>query len=351
MQLSKGPCVRIEKRSAEKIRKILINMNLFDDTRKIISENDYIIIPILRYPSEEELDIIKNIAEVEIIDMELPSHKKRFKNLIEVLDGRLPPYLLTLLPRSYDIIGDIGVIEDLDTELLPYKGIIGKALMELHSNLKTVLLKIGKVNGKYRIPKYEVIAGEEKYNTIHTEYGVKLKIDLQKAYYSPRLATEHNRVASQVKDGEIVVDMFSGIGSFALHIAKRVFAKVYAIDINPDAVNLIKENIKINKIKGEIIPLCGDVRDFSDILKRRADRVIMNLPGEAIEYINLALSFIKENGGIIHFYAFSKDIEDTKTNLISRLNVKKYDIIHIKRVREVSPKEWQIVIDLSVIPF
>jgi tRNA (guanine37-N1)-methyltransferase len=350
MQQSKDLCLKVNKKMGEKIRKILINMNLFDDTRKIISENDYIIIPILRYPSEEELDIIKNIAEVEIIDMELPSHKKRFKNLIEVLDGRLPPYLLTLLPRSYDIIGDIGVIEDLSDELLPYKEIIGKALMELHSNLKTVLLKVEKVSGKYRLPKYEVIAGEEKYTTIHTEYGIKLKVNLQKAYYSPRLATEHNRVASQVKDGEVVVDMFSGIGPFALHIAKRVFAKVYAIDINPDAVNLIKENIKINKIKGEIIPLCGDVRSFSDILKRKADRVIMNLPGEAMEYIDLALNFIKENGGVIHFYAFSKDIEETKTHLISKLSTRKLDIINMKKVREVSPREWQIVIDLFVIP-
>jgi len=349
--LSKNLCVKIEKKIAERIRKILINMNLLDDTRKIISENNYIIIPILRYPSKEELDIIKNIANIEIISMELPLYKKRFRSLIEVLDGKLPPYLLTLLPRSYDIIGDIGVIEDLDVELLSYKEIIGKALMELHNNLKTVLLKIGKVNGKYRIPKYEVIAGEEKYNTIHIEYGIKLKVDLQKAYYSPRLATEHNRVASQVKDGEVVIDMFSGIGPFALHIAKKAFAKIYVIDINPEAVNLIKENIKINKIKGEIIPLCGNVRDFTEILKRKADRVIMNLPGEAIEYIDVALNFIKEDGGIIHFYAFSKDIETTKMNLISRLNVKKYDIIYIRKVREVSPKEWQIVIDLFVMPF
>ncbi|MEM1669270.1 MAG: class I SAM-dependent methyltransferase family protein [Candidatus Methanomethylicaceae archaeon] len=343
--------LKVHKKRAEEIRKILIKKNLIDYSRKIISNGEFVYIPILREVNEEEL---KSLAPIELINIELPLSKKKFKNIMEALDGILPPYLLTLVPSSFDIVGDIAILEKLEPELIPYKKEIAEAIMKVHTNVKTVLLKTGKVEGIFRIPNYELIGGIEKYKTIHKEYGIKLKVDLSKAYYSPRLATEHNRVALQVKDGEIVIDMFAGVGPFSIMIAQRVKAKIYAIDINPNAVELIKENIRINKLKGEIIPLCGDVRNFSNILMNIANRVIMNLPGEAISYLDCAMKFLKKEGGIVHLYAFSKeeDFEKFNNDLSLKLSslTEYYKILNFKEVRPVAPREWQIVIDFFAKP-
>lgn len=343
--------LKIDKKRAEEVRRTLIEKNLIDYSRKIISNGEFVFIPLLRELNEEEM---KMLAPADLVEVELPLSKKRFRNVMEALDGTLPPYLLTLVPSSFDIVGDIAILEDLEPELIPYKEKIAEAIMKVHTNIKTVLLKAGKVEGIFRIPKYELIGGVENYKTIHREYGIKLKVDLSKAYYSPRLAMEHNRVASQVKDGEVVVDMFAGIGPFSIMMANRVKAKIYAIDINPNAVELIKENVKINKLKGEVIALCGDVRNFLNMLMKTADRVIMNLPGEAISYLDFAIELLKEEGGIIHLYAFSReeDFEKIKNDLSLKLSsmTKNFKILSFKEVRPVAPREWQIVIDFFAEP-
>ncbi|MCX8170196.1 MAG: class I SAM-dependent methyltransferase family protein [Candidatus Methanomethyliaceae archaeon] len=341
-----GICIKVDRKRGEEVRRILTDRNLIDNSRKIISKDEYIFIPILRELSKEELELIN---PVEVVLMELPTSKKRYRSLIEALNGVLQPHLLAMLPKSFDIVGDIAIIEDLELDLLPYKEKIAEALMKVHSNIKTVLLKTGKVDGIFRIPKYEFIGGIENYETIHREYGIRLKVNLSKAYYSPRLATEHFRVASQTKDEEMVVDMFAGIGPFSIMIANMVKAKVYAIDINPSAIELLKENIRMNKLKGEVIPLYGDARSFSKILNGTADRVIMNLPGEAIAYLDCAINFLKKDGGIIHFYSFLKENEKESIEKIlsSKLNslVDYYRIINIREVKQVAPREWQLAID------
>lgn len=343
--------MKVDKKRAEEIRRTLIEKNLIDYSRKIISDGEFVFIPILREPNEEEL---KSLAPVCLVDVKLPSSKRRFRNVMEALDGTLPPHLLTLIPSSFDIVGDIAILEDIEPDLIPYKEKIAEAIMKVHANVKTVLLKTGKVEGIFRIPKYELIGGVENYKTIHKEYGIKLRVDLSKAYYSPRLSTEHNRVASQVKDGEVVVDMFAGVGPFSIMIASRVKARIYAVDINPNAVELIRENVKINKLKGEVIALCGDVRNFLGVLANAADRVIMNLPGEAISYLDCAVKFLKKEGGIVHLYAFSReeDLEKIKSDLSLKLSslTKVHEILNFKEVRPVAPREWQIVMDLFVEP-
>lgn len=117
------------------------------------------------------------------------------KSVKEFLQGRVPPDALRSLPKSYDIVGDIIVIERLMPEADPYRKEIAEALLRLHKSVKTVLIKTGKVDGPYRIPVLELLAGEDKRETIHSEYGIRLKVDLSKAYFSPRLGFERNRVA------------------------------------------------------------------------------------------------------------------------------------------------------------
>ncbi|MGQ9759741.1 MAG: class I SAM-dependent methyltransferase [Candidatus Methanomethylicaceae archaeon] len=347
-------CIGVNRQKAESLRRALLKLGLLDPSRRIRPSNEYILIPILRHPAPDEFQSLEEFFPLEIIRTDLPRPLARPKNLICALDGVIPPYLLTQLPRSFDITGDIAVIEDLAPELIPYRQLVAKAIMQIHPRIKTVLLKVGKVEGDFRIPTFTVLAGEERYETIHTEYGAKLKVNLSKAYFSPRLASEHHRVASQVHDGEVVVDMFSGVGPFSILIAKKAAAKVFSIDINPYAISLLKENIKLNRLKGEVTPLCGDVRTFAPQLKSVADRVIMNLPESSLDYLDVAVTLLKRDGGMAHVYLFAKEapIQNAKEMLVLRLRnlVKGYDVQAAKIVKTIAPREWQVVIDAWITP-
>jgi tRNA (guanine37-N1)-methyltransferase len=102
------------------------------------------------------------------------------------------------------------------------------------------------------------IGGENRMSTVHRESGCVFHVDLDKCYFSPRLGYERAWIASLVKPYETVVNMFAGVGCFSIIIAKRVEStRVFSIDLNPSAVTLMQENIRLNKVYGRVIPLLG----------------------------------------------------------------------------------------------
>jgi len=348
--MPKDLCVKAERIVGESVRRTLLRLGLFDRSRRIKTTDDSVLIPISRRPKPEERVALKKLGSIKVVSADLPVTSARPKDLTDVLDGKLPPYLLAQLPRSYDVVGDIVVLESLSTDLFPHKAEIGAALMVLHPSIKTVLLKIGKVEGEFRLPRLEVLAGKERFDTVHTEYGMKFKVDLSKVYFSSRLGSERHRVASSVLDGETVVDMFAGVGPFSLMIAKHAKAKVYSVDLNPDAIELLKENIRLNKLRGEVIPICGDAREFSKQLTGFADRVIMNLPASSLSFLDAASEILKSGGGMIHLYVFTPDeplinAERNFTEVADKL-FERFEIRGMRVVKPVAPKEWQVALDV-----
>ncbi|MEM2281292.1 MAG: class I SAM-dependent methyltransferase family protein, partial [Candidatus Bathyarchaeia archaeon] len=284
-----------------------------------------------------------------------PERRKQPKTIYEALEDKMPPHLLACLPRAIDFVGDIAIIE-IPPELEAYKMEIGNAILQVHKNVKTVLAKAGAVKGEYRLREFNVIAGQPKTETIHREHGCQFHVDLAKAYFSPRLSHEHMRVASAVKEGETVIDMFTGVGPFAILIAKtHSNVKVYAIDINPHAVELLKKNVRLNRVNGKVHPILGDARQIvKQQLRGTADRVIMNLPEKAMEFVEAACEALKPEGGVIHFYSFvkgSEGLEALKARFTAE--VEKHGRI-VKNTpfsrfgRETAPYEWQAVLDAEV---
>lgn len=254
---------------------------------------------------------------------------------------------------SFDIIGDIAVIKIPDA-LLDKKFIIAKAIIDNMKSIKTVLRQATPVFGDYRTRELEHILGEDKTITLYKEHGCVFQVDLAKVYFSPRLSTERIRIARSVKNGEIVVNMFAGIGTFSISIAKhQPNSMIYSIDINPDAYNLMLENIKLNKVSNRVIPLLGDARVIiENSLKGVADRVLMPLPEKAIDYLDAALMALKPKG-VIHYYTHvhaSKDenpIEKAEREVKEKLKLN-YELLEARIVREVGPRWSQLVLDLLV---
>src|SRR5207244_9249265 len=124
---------------------------------------------------------------------------------------------------------------------------------------------------------------------------------------SPRLSTEHQRVVQMVEKGERVVDMFAGVGLFSILIAKKVVdVRVDAIDANPQAVELLQENVRANKVEAKVHAHLGDAREvIRKELFQSARRVIMNHPSASKDFVKEACAALQPSGGTIHYYTFA----------------------------------------------
>ena len=354
--MSEAPSLKVPKILGEKAIILARSLNLFNRDLKVHQIGDYLYIPLITEPQTSHVkEIERSLPKFKVIVHSFPERVKRPLKLVDILEDKLPPHLLASLPHAIDFVGDIAVIE-IPPELQSYKKIIGEAILRAHKQVQTVLGKAGAVEGVYRLREFEFIAGLDKTETVHREYGCVYHVDLAKAYFSPRLSHEHNRVASQVKEDETVIDMFTGVGPFSIPIAKKCEnVQVFAIDANPDAIQLLKRNISANSVEKKVTAIFGDVRQ---IVKKGligvADRVIMNLPEKAIEYVDVACEAIKPDGGIMHYYGFAsvpKPLETAKIRLIEAIKQTNRDLrkILLKRiVRTTAPYTWQVVVDTEI---
>ena len=327
-------CIRVPKHMAETARQRLISSGLLNVSAKIRTDDDSVLIPILA----------ETFGDYDVIDADLEPAEHKETDYRNVAD--IPEELKGLLPNSYDVIGDIAILRFPD-ELIPYASAAGDALLRTSSSLRAVMMDLG-VKGELRVRDIRMIAGSGTYETEHKEFGVSMRVDPSKVYFNPRLSTERMRVASLVKDGETVIDMFAGAAPFPLVIAKHSRPSViYSIDLNKDAVELMERNIKLNRASN-IIPMCGDARNVIKKLPS-ADRIIMNLPQTADEFLGDALSDLK-NGGMIHLHKIMERSTsgETVSKMISDMKEKGHDI-RIERTAELktySPTMSVYVLDI-----
>jgi len=275
--------------------------------------------------------------------------------LAEILENELTEEELRLVPRSYDVIGSeekavaiIVVPEELENK----KALISEAVTKLNKSVKSVLNKVSGRKGTYRLEELELIGGEKNTEVVHKEHGYLLKLDPQKVFFSPRESTERQRIASQVKPGEDVLVMFSGISPYAVCIAKRQpeVNKVYCIEINPEAHGYAQENVRINKLAHKIILMNGDVKKIAGQLKIKFDRVVMPMAVGGEAYLDYAFKLVKNNG-MIHFYSTGKEgdlFTEAEKNVINvAMNSRKK--IRIENEIKILPfgvKSYKICLDV-----
>lgn len=276
----------------------------------------------------------------------------RPKDLHEAMKGKLTEEELEELGTSFDIVGDIAVVK-LPDSILHRKKEIGEGLMEVHGHLKTVLRQTSPVGGEYRTRNLEVIAGESKTETTHKEYGCTFNVDLSEVYFSPRLAHERSRIADQVESGEVVTNLFAGVGCYSILIAKHSDPeKVYSIDKNEAAVSYMKKNIRMNKVSAMVIPIEGDAREaVEEHLEGTSNRVLMPLPEFARDFYDVALQALNQAGGIIHFYDYGEEpspYKDPWDFVQEKTEKRDIELIGKRIVRSYAPNLYHVVLDLKV---
>ena len=320
-----------------------------EEVRKKLLESENLRKDLIVRRDEEHLyfPVLKGVdLGFEMRDMDFEEGGVAVRSYLDLV--KVPHQLRSLLPTSFDIVGEIAVIK-IPEELKEYSSAIGEAILGANKSVRTVVSDEGVV-GDFRIRNIRVIAGKEDTRTTHREFGLMFAVDLKRAYFSPRLATERQRIVQKVKPGELIIDMFCGVGPFSVAISKNVpGTRIFGMDSNPYAIKNFMENIRMNKVEN-VVPMEGDVMDLMKSMEP-ADRIIMDLPQKAIEYFVLALSAIK-NGGTIHYYEILTEVEarerESMLNAIGLEHGRRIMIEERRIVRGYSPSQNHYAFDIKV---
>jgi tRNA (guanine37-N1)-methyltransferase len=277
------------------------------------------------------------------------------RNLKQSLSGKLKKSEMEMLPRALDIIGSIAIIE-IPAGLRKKEKLIANTILRLHKNVKTVVKKAGKFSGRLRLRATKFLAGIDTRETLHRENACWMKLDIDKCYFSPRLASDRLDIARQVRKGEKVLVMFGGVAPYAVVIAKNSkAAAVLSIEINRIASQYAKKNVSLNKL-GNVEIIQGDVKRIMPKLKKekmKFDRIVMTRPQLKDMFLHEAFMVAKK-GTIINLHDFSdeKIMPDESFSRIFEAAAKdkvKYQILKWKKIGEVAPYRYRLRIDFRIL--
>ena len=279
-------------RTSEIVAKIKEKMLDIKGAKSILKGPDCTNI-ILINPELKAEDIAAELGfpETAIVAEEVQTTIKNL-NYQDVLRLLLPDDVI--LPSSFEIIGHVAML-NLRPVHLPYKYLIGKAILDTSRQIKTVANKYDKLKNVFRTPALELIAGEQNYETVVLEESVRLFLNVEQVYFCSRLHYERSRVLQEVKPKSTIVDVFCGIGPFAARAAKEKSCKVWANDLNPECFKYLQKNIQKNKLSKLVEPFCMDGREFIALAFEKVaagevaaiDHFYMNLPALAIDFLDV----------------------------------------------------------------
>jgi tRNA (guanine37-N1)-methyltransferase len=320
------PCVRAAREDGEAVRAVLAERELVDRDHEITVIDGRIFIPVT------DAEVIPD--EYTVVTHDAPTRETQV----------MPADLLGFKP-TYERLGDVVLIDE-DDEGRAER--IAAAVMNSALPAKTVLNRASKVTGEFRTREWEHLAGDGT-RTVHREYGCEFALDIAEVYFSPRLATERHRVTEAIEAGERVVDMFAGVGPFAIPAAKRG-ADVVAVDVNPVAIEYLRENARRNDSEDGIETIEGDVRAVAADHENCADRLVMNLPHSADEFLGAAVRLAGDDC-LVHYYDIQHESDPYGPGERAiRAAADKYEVTVETRqsVRSYAPHELNVRLDVRL---
>lgn len=273
-------------------------------------------------------------------------------NLKEALKGKLSEKELDMLPRAFDMIGSIAIAE-IPPELKKKERMIAQTLLNQNKHILTVLNKAGRFKGRLRTRKLRFLAGRDVRETEYRENGCRFRFNVETSYFSPRLSSDRLEIAKQVKKGEKVLVMFSGVCPYPIVIAKNSRAKeVYAIELNRTASKYAQQNVLLNKVYDRVHVIQGDVkRKIPELQKKkmRFDRIVMARPQLKEDFLK-DVKKVAKKGTVIHFYdfLFEEDMPEKAFEKIRKV-FKSFKILRWKKAGEIGPGKYRIRVDFKVL--
>jgi tRNA (guanine37-N1)-methyltransferase len=201
----------------------------------------------------------------------------------------------------YTKIGDIALLKipsDHDESEL---AIAHEILKKEHSI--NVVIRVFQRYGEFRKRQCKVLIGNRT-DTFYTEFGLRFHVDVKESYFSEREKTERQRLQKFIVDHERILVLFAGVGVIPIIVAHQKDVTVTAVEKNPQAFSLMKENISKNRLRGSIEPLLQDSYTFINTVY---ERVIVPQPYRHHSF-SIAAPLVKEQG-YMHYYTWKPVID------------------------------------------
>jgi tRNA (guanine37-N1)-methyltransferase len=348
------PCVRVPRERGEETRRVLAEADALDREYEIEAADGSIYLPV-----DPDAITPAIAAELGLDDRDGSTGTRRREGSprrgaaivsrdVEPRRTQTTPADLLGFEPSLERLGDVVIVDEDDPERARR---IAEAVLASDLPAKTVVNRASKVRGELRVRDWEVLAGDGT-ETVHREYGHEFLLDIATVYFSPRLATERHRVVQQVREGERAVDMFAGVGPFAIPFAARG-AEVVAVDLNPEAVRYLRENVDRNGVVDRVTVVEGDVREVAADYAGWADRLVMNLPHSAEEFLDAAVAMAGSEA-VVHYYDIQPDDDPFgpgETAIREAATPAGYDVDVLERheVRSYAPHELNVCLDVRLV--
>jgi len=281
--------------SAEAARRSLLEAGLLRRDLRVGHDGDFVVFALLRPPATPVPGAEIEEREFEVLDAtESGSYRDRLALPADVVDA---------LPRAFDVVGDVVLIR-IPPSLREHGPAVGKALLEFVPGARAVGLDLG-VHGETRLRRIERLAGDGPWTTVHRENGLRLEVDLEGAYFSPRLAREHAEVAALVRPGERVIDFGCGVGPFGALIVREGRAReLVAVDLNPRATALAERNLAVPESTTRVRVVLDAIESFAPSAGE-CDRAILNIPHGGVKYL-ASVGATVARGGTLHYYELTE---------------------------------------------
>jgi tRNA (guanine37-N1)-methyltransferase len=200
------------------------------------------------------------------------------------------------------MVGDVLIVR-LEDEIKQYQNEIARAMLDRISSARIICADNG-VTGEFRVRDISpILARDNNFSTLTKvrENGHNIIIDPAKAYFSSRLSTERegNVVAAKqlvnlLNRPIAISDPYAGVGPAlpSLIATEGLVEAIFAGDLNPDAVELLTDNIESLVNKSNYVfdnqVMCMDAREWRSVknLTDSTDLLLVNLPHDTIEHLS-----------------------------------------------------------------
>ena len=210
-------------------------------------------------------------------------------------------------PTRHEFVGDLILIK-LDSKQREYGEIIGQAMLMQHARTRAVFEDRGVV-GEYRVRDLNLLAVRDGFDSTSRtqiiESGHQLWTDPSTVYYSARLSREREgtlECAKNLRDmlnrSISVCDPYAGVGPSLAPLVNEpgLLSNLFASDLNPAAVELLRENISASYAEIE----CTDARTLHERneLCGKFDLLLVNIPHDTLEHLPHLLPLLNDGGTV-----------------------------------------------------
>ncbi|NXF33350.1 TYW2 protein, partial [Nyctibius bracteatus] len=306
------PALATEPRFAQRLREHLEEEQLLDGRYRLQEvPGGRVALPVL----EEKLDQLRLPQEVpcELVWIQdpVPSRAARRRTPAQKLRDELRRLLGESwseeleqdVPCAWQRHGDLVLLSEDSFRAAPWEK-LGPALWEMVASALGArrLARRGRVlPDGMRSPSVTLLLGQDSW-VEHVDNGIRYTFDVTKCMFSSGNITEKLRVASLPCSGEVLVDLYAGIGYFTLpYLVHAAAAFAHACEWNGHAVEALRRNLALNGVQDRCRVHHGDSRQLE--LRDVADRVNLGLIPSSEEGWPVACRVLKKDtGGVLHIH-------------------------------------------------